>query len=171
MWIVKGKTVAGKDVEYKVPAGKDTDKAFVMALAFQEHGKSNPDDALTAETTVTWSSDNVTNLPNPIVLGQRVNYIVEMRVSKGVWERHSVRAYRNTDSAVEALESAASEFPGEKFRIVETETTTRVSIVSKNAFTLADEKPDEKPVDEKPADTPKEDAAPKKATTAKPKAA
>jgi hypothetical protein len=165
MWIVKGKTVAGKDVEYKVPTGKDTDKAFVMALAFQEHGKSNPDDALTAETTVTWSSDNVTNLPNPIVLGQRVNYIVEMRVSKGVWERHSVRAYRNTDSAVEALESAASEFPGEKFRIVETETVTRVSIVSKNAFTLAEEKPDT------PADAPKEDAAPKKATTAKPKAA
>jgi hypothetical protein len=143
MWVVEGKTVAGKNVSYKIPAGKDTDKAFVMALAFQEHGKAEPDDALTAETTVTWTSDNVVNLPETIELSHRANYAVDKRVSKGVWQRHSQRAYRTLESATEALESAASEYPGDKFRIVVTATTETVVAISKNALkTEVTEKPD-----------------------------
>lgn len=140
MWVVKGKTVAGKDVSYNVPAGKDTDKAFVMALAFQEHGKASPDDALTAETNVLWTSDNVISLDNPITITKRENYGVDKRISKGVWERHSQRAYRTIESATEALESAASEFPGDKFRIVATYTTSDVVAVSKNAMDAVGEK-------------------------------
>lgn len=142
MWVVKGKTVSGKDVEYKVPAGRDTDKAFVMALAFQEHGKVAPDDALTAETTVNWTSDSVVSLKDPFAILARQNFAVDKRVKKGVWERHSVRAYRTIESATEALESAASEFPNDMFRIVATATTSDVVAVSKNAFDKVGEQPD-----------------------------
>lgn len=143
MWVVKGKTITGKEVEYKVPAGKDTDKAFVMALAFQEHGKHSPDDALTAETSVTWTSDNVAELTDYITLSVRTNYGVDKRVGKGEWVRHSTRAYRSSEAATEALESAASEYPDEKFRIVCTTTIAEVTAVSRNAYALTDEKKEE----------------------------
>lgn len=168
MWIVKGRTISGKQVEYKVPAGKDTDKAFVMALAFQEHGKAAPDDALTAETEVIWTSDSVTLLNElSVFLNERANFAVEKRVKKGVYERFSARAYRSTEAAVEAMESAASEYPNDVFRIVETFTSTSVIAVSKNGYEIKDEEPDEEPkngqteipVEEK--ETPKSKAAPK----------
>lgn len=133
MWIVKGKTVNGKDVEYKVPVGKDTDKAFVMALAFQDHGKAEPEDALTAETSVTWTSDNVVPIPTPLIISKRQNWGVDKRVTKGVWTRHSARAYRTLEAAEEALESAASEYPNDKFRIVVTTTVSEVVAISKTA--------------------------------------
>lgn len=142
MWVVKGKTIAGKEVQYKISAGKDTEKAFVMAQAFQEHGKASPDDDLTAEVEVLWSSDNVMTLPTPISLRARENYGVEKRIKKGVWERHSARAYRTSESASEALESAASEYPNDQFRIVKTVTTSQVVIVSKNALPIVGEVPD-----------------------------
>lgn len=152
MWVVKGKTVNGKDVEYKVPAGKDTDKAFVMALAFQEHGKAEPDDALTAETTVTWTSDNVMNV-GPIAIAKRQNFGVDKRIAKGVWARHSQRAYRTIESATEALESAASEYPNDKFRITATTQVVEVVAQSKNVMQLeATEEPD-KPKEETTATT------------------
>lgn len=134
MWVVKGKTVSGKDVEYKVAAGKDTEKAFVLAMAFQEHGKVVADDDLTAESEVTWTSDNVHVLPTVITLKVRRNYGVDKRIKKGEWERHSTRAYRTLESATEALESAASEYPNDIFRIVETETASHVRAVSKNGL-------------------------------------
>lgn len=143
MWVVNGKTANGMDVEYKVPAGKDTDKAFVLALAFQQHGAVSADDPLTAETSVRWTSDNIANLEAPIHLFNRSNFAVDRRVSKGVWERHSQRAFRSLEAASEVLESAASEFPDDKFRIVATNTTSDVVAVSKNALLNADEKPDE----------------------------
>jgi hypothetical protein len=133
MWVVKGKTTAGKDVEYKVPAGKDTDKAFVLALAFQQHGATDAEDPLTAETTVTWTSDNVVPVP-AFVLASRVNYAVDRQVDKGEWVRHAVRAFRSMEAATEVLESAASEYPSEKFRIVRTETTSAVVAQSKNVL-------------------------------------
>lgn len=116
-----------------MPAGKDTDKAFVMALAFQEHGKAEPDDALTSEVEVTWSSDNVVRLGEPISLNVRKNYGIEKRVNPKLWTRHSARAYRNVEAATEALESAASQYPGDQFRIVETYNETSVIAVSKNS--------------------------------------
>lgn len=143
MWVVNGKTTNGIDVEYKVPAGKDTDKAFVLALAFQQHGAVSADDPLTAETNVRWTSDNIANLETPIQLFNRSNYAVDLRVSKGVWTRHSLRAFRSLEAASEVLESAASEFPNDKFRIVATYTTSAVVAVSKNALLNVDEKPDE----------------------------
>lgn len=179
MWVVKGKTVSGKEVEYKVPAGKDTDKAFVMALAFQEHGKAEPDDALTAETTVSWISDNVVNLAAKdaeITLSQRQNFAVDRQVAKGVWERQTTRAYRTLDSACDALESAASEFLSEKYRIVETTITSVVVAVSKNAFDTVSEKPDapEEPKSDTSTatgDAPTVADAPAKSTKRTPKAA
>lgn len=143
MWIVKGTTTSGKPVEYKVPTAKDTDKAFVLAMAFQEHGTKNAEDPLTASAEVAWTSDNVSPLSTPIILSDRKNFSVDKRISKGVWERHSQRAYRSLEAAEEALESAASEQPTEKFRIVLSETITSVVSVSRNALDMAAEKPDE----------------------------
>jgi hypothetical protein len=145
MWVVKGQTAEGRIVEYKVPAGKDTERAFVMALAFQEHGKTSPSDPLTAETDVLWTSDNVMNLPTPLTIKSRANFGIERRVSKGVWERHSQRAFRTRESATEALETAASEYPNDKFRIVASETSATVIAVSKNTMDaeVNEEVPDE----------------------------
>jgi hypothetical protein len=170
MWVVKGKTTAGKTVEYKVPAGKDTDKAFVLALAFQEHGTKDAEDPLTTETVVTWTSDNVTSLPNPIVLSVRINYGLDRRVAKGEWERWSdagrARAFRSLEAASEALESAASEYPGERFRISATTVTTEVVAVSRNAVESLKETPDKpkEEVESAPAESkPNEEAPAKKA--------
>lgn len=169
MWVVTGKTTAGNEVQYKVPAGKDTDKAFVLALAFQQHGAANADDPLTAETEVKWTSDNIQDLPTPITLMNRSNYAVDIRVSKGVWHRHSQRAFRSLEAAGEVLESAASEFPTDKFRIVATHTVSQVVAVSKNALDNVGEEPD-KPVEEKlPEDAPEAESDSKDAATAKPK--
>lgn len=143
MWSVKGKTVAGKDVEYKVPAGKDTDKAFVLALAFQQHGQTDASDPLTAEASVEWTSDSIMALPNAVVLKESKNFAVDRRVAKGVWERHSQRAYRSLEAAEEAMESAASEYPGDRFRIVETFTASTVISATKNSMDVIEEKPDE----------------------------
>lgn len=151
MWIVRGKTVSGKDVEYKVPTGKDTDKAFVLALAFQEHGRTDSSDALTSEVDVTWTSDNVFTIENPIRLATRSNYAVEKRLGKGLYERFSTRAYRSSGAAVEAMESAASEFPNDIFRVVETYSATNVTHVSKNGLDVLNEKPEK--VEEPKAET------------------
>jgi hypothetical protein len=167
MWVVEGTTVAGKTVSYKVPAGKDTDKAFVMALAFQEHGKAAPDDALTAETTVTWASDNVVTLPDALVTSIRKNFAVDKRIARGVWERHSTRAYRTLESATDALESAASEYPSDKFRILVTTTTTEVVAISKNAFPAEVTEEPEAPKEDAPAEAPKESEAAKEAEAPK----
>lgn len=166
MWVVNGKTVGGKEVEYKVPTGKDTDKGYVMALAFQQHGAVDAEDPLTAEATVQWTSDNIASLSTPIQLFNRSNYAVDRRIGKGVWERHSQRAFRSLEAANEVLESAASEYPGEKFRIVATYTTAQVVAVSKNALLNADEKPDE-PKAETSAEEPKADAQEAPKATAK----
>lgn len=142
MWVVNGKTTKGNDVEYKVPAGKDTDKAFVLALAFQQHGAVNAEDPLTAETTVRWTSDNVMTLPTPIKLFERDNFAVDRRIGKGLWERHTPRAFRSLEAAEEVMESASSEYPGEKFRIVANVATATVVAISKNAQEAVAEVPD-----------------------------
>jgi hypothetical protein len=158
MWVVNGKTANGNDVEYKVSAGKDTDRAFVLALAFQQHGAVNADDPLTAETTVQWTSDNIAKLEATVRLYERSNYAVDRRVAKGVWERHSPRAFRSLEAASEVLESAASEYPDEKFRIVATVATSTVVAVSKNALLNVQETPDETPAEEAKAEAPAEEA-------------
>lgn len=178
MWVVNGLTANGKTVEYKVPAGKDTDKAFVLALAFQEHGAVSADDPLTAETTVQWTSDNIAELDHKIRLFERSNFAVDRRIGKGLWERHTPRAFRSLEAASEVLESAASEYPSEKFRIVVTHTVSDVVAVSKNALLNAQETPDpvtdetkaeegkaEAPADETEAKAPAEENKPKSTRT------
>jgi hypothetical protein len=147
MWVVNGKTSKGKDVEYKVSTGKDTDKAFVLALAFQQHGAVDAEDPLTAEAAVRWTSDNIKKLPQPVKLYERGNYGVDRRIGKGLWERHTPRAFRSMEAAEEAMESAASEYPDEKFRIVATVSTSEVVAISKNAVDIVSEEPD-KPQEE-----------------------
>lgn len=169
MWTVKGKTTAGKDVSYNVPTAKDTDKAIVLALAFQQHGQADAGDPLTPEATVEWSSDSVLRLETPVQLKTGSNYGVDRRVKKGVWERHSTRAYRSMEAAEEAMESAASEFPNDRFRIVETLVMSRVISVTKNAFVLVGEEPDPEPLETPKEETSKE--APKAKPTPKTKAA
>lgn len=148
MWVVQGKTVSGKNVEYKIQAGKDTEKAFVMAMAFQEHGKAEPEDDLTSEVAIVWTSDNVFTLPQRLTLMKRENFAVDKRIKKGVWERHSPRAFRTLESALDALESAASEYPNDQFRIVGNYTESEVISVSKNSLGSVNEEPD-KPEDGK----------------------
>lgn len=167
MWTVKGKTVAGKDVSIQVAAGKDTEKAFVLALAFQQHGQKDAGDPLTTEAAVEWTSDSIMPIPTVVVLKEGSNYAVDRRVKKGVWERHSQRAFRSLEAAEEAMESAASEFPDDQFRIVETYTVSRVVSITKTALNFVGEKPDEEPKQE--ADTGEKKVEDKAKPSAKPK--
>ena len=142
MWIVNGKTVGGKEVSYKIPTSKDTDKGHIIGLAYAEHSKglaSDPLDFPSVETV--WTADNVQNIPHYQV-SEKSNFTVEKRVGKGLWERHSVRALRTIESAKEALEGAASADKAGKYRVVEAYTLTRVVAISKNAKDVVAEEPD-----------------------------
>lgn len=172
MWNVTGKTAQGAEVSYKVSAGKEADKAYVMALGLQDHGKTEGGltDALKWETiTVAWVADNVQLIP-AFTIVERTNYQVQKRIGKGLWERHSVRALRLLENATDALETAASENPSEVFRIVRTVTEECVVAVSKGDDVVATEKPD-KPVKEEkvvaPVDPATADMNAAKATAAK----
>lgn len=153
MWIVTGVTENGAIKKYEINAPKETDKALILAQAFQVHGRTAGDDPLSLDATVEWTSDNVQSIP-AFNLKTISNYAVDKRVGKGQWERHSARAYRSLEAATEALETAASAHPKEKFRVVETVTESFVVAVSKNAQSIIEETPD------KAAEAPKETGAP-----------
>lgn len=170
MWIVTGITEKGETKKYNISVSRDTDKALVLAQAFQMHGRAHGEDPLSLDAKVEWTSDNVQSIP-AFVLKTLSNYAVDKRVGKGQWERHSVRAFRSLEAATEALESAASEFPGEKFRVVETVNVTSVVAVSKNAKDAVEETPDkeaETPKGDETKEAPKETKATPKAPTKTP---
>lgn len=149
MWISNGTTASGKEVSYKIPASKDTDKGHVIGLTYAEHAKGHPTDPLEFSTIkLNWSSDNVHTPANAHKLKVHSNYIVERRIGIGEWERVSPRAHRNAGNAEEVLEGFASANPEEKYRVKETFTAEYVTAVSKNAKDVIDEKPVE-PVQEK----------------------
>ena len=151
MWIVAGKTLAGKEVSYKIPVAKDTDKGQVIGLTYAEHSKGAPTDPLDFPSVeLTWTADNVQAIP-ALSLDERCNYVVEKRVGKGVWERSSVRALRTLASASEALEGFSSADKVGKYRVVETRTQTSVVAISKNATGAVNEVPDEPVQEEIPA--------------------
>lgn len=161
MWIVTGNTLAEQTISIRVPATKDTDKGNVIGLAFAEHAKTSPADPLKYDTLeVAWSFDNVHRVAE-VKIKHTVNYQVQKRVGKGLWERHSDRAFRNIESANEALEGAATGSPNDKFRIVQTYTDQAIVAVSKNAVDVIGEQPD-KPV-KAPAGLVNEEPAPKPA--------
>jgi hypothetical protein len=155
MWIITGKTLAGQDVSLKVAGSKGYDKGNVIGLAFAAHAQTSPTDPLDYPTLKTeWAFDNVQSIPE-LTLKSTSNYQVQKRVAKGVWERHSERAFRTEESAKEALEGAASTSPDDKFRIVRTLSITSVVAVSTNAVGAVDEKPDPVAKEEKPKPAPK----------------
>lgn len=152
-WVVEGKTISGETVRYKVAAGKDTDKAFVMALAFQEHGSKKPDDALTSEVTTLWVSENISRVPNLTIMS-RGNFDVQRMIAKGIWEKAIPRAFSKEEAALDALESKASEFPHDRFRIVR---TTEIKDVVAESLTAQGIDHTEKPDKE---DTPQNETLP-----------
>jgi hypothetical protein len=166
MWIVTGTALDGTSVNIRIPAAKDADKNHIIGLAFAEQAVTEGASPLNYPTlNITWSLDSIQHIPS-VKLTSRTNYQLQKRVDKGLWDRYSARAFRNLDSASEALEGASAADPEAKFRVVVSITTTEIVAISKNATDVVAEEPDKPVQTETEVETP---TVPKKAAP-KPKA-